>query len=185
MTGAIGRCNAVVPNLPHATDHDRTLRVEELFERHYDALCDLAFLILGDRHLGEEIVMDALVKIFSGWGRIRDVDRADVYLKRTVVNLCRSRIRRKVIERRVNEIAHGRAEDVSHPWDPAVGESARNVWTAVRSLPVRQRACIVLRYAEDLSDEQIGRILDCSPSTVRSQLARARSKLTALLEAER
>jgi RNA polymerase sigma-70 factor (sigma-E family) len=161
---------------------EREERITALFDRHYHRLCGLACAIIGDFDLAEEIVMEAIVKTYTGWGRIRDVDKADVYLRRSVVNLCRSRIRRKVLERRTNETISGWEEETAGRWDQDLHENARLVWEAVRDLPVRQRACIVLFYMEDMSETQIAEIMDCSTATVRSQLSRARTKLRALLD---
>lgn len=159
----------------------RDEQISALFDAHYSRLRDLAYIILGDRNLAEEMVMEAFMKTFTGWGRIRDLDRADAYLRRAVVNLCRSRIRRKVVEARSNAITYRRDERKAPDWDPDVHEESRELWTAVRELPVRQRACIVLRYVEDLPEGDIADILDCSVGTVRSQLSRARRKLEAAL----
>jgi RNA polymerase sigma-70 factor (sigma-E family) len=156
---------------------DRDERVVQLFDRHYTPLCRLAFMILGDAALAEEIVMEAMLKTFTGWGRIRDLDRTDAYLRRTVVNLCRSRIRRKSIEGRVNRESYRRDELKPPSWDPERHETSRLVWEAVKDLPERQRACIVLRYMEDLSDQQIADTLDIAVGTVKSQLSKARVKL--------
>jgi RNA polymerase sigma factor (sigma-70 family) len=90
--------------------------------------------------------------------------------------LCRSRIRRKVIEARVNAAAHGRAGPAPR-WDPEAHETNRLVWAAVRELPERQRACVVLRYYDDLSEARIADVLQCSVGTVKSQLSKARVKL--------
>jgi RNA polymerase sigma-70 factor (sigma-E family) len=159
------------------TRSTRDEQVAVLFDAHYNKLRDLAYVILGDRNLAEEIVMEAFLKTFTGWGRIRDLDRADAYLKRAVVNLCRSKIRRKVVEARSNAVTYRRDECKAPDWDPDIHEESRELWTAVRGLPVRQRACIVLRYVEDLPEGDIAEILDCSVGTVRSQLSRARRKL--------
>ena len=154
----------------------RQRAVEDLFERFYDPMCRLAFVILGDSWLAEEIVMEAMLKTYSGWGRLREPERADVYLRRAVINLCRSRIRRAMIERRAPAAEDRRQSDA----DRVAERDA--VWTAVRSLPERQRACVVLRYYEDMSTEQIAEVLDCSTGTVKSQLHKARSSLARLLE---
>jgi len=158
-------------------DTERDRAIEALFDRHYAPMCRLAYVILGDAALAEEIVMEALIKTFSGWGRIRDVSRADAYLRRAVVNLCRSKIRRKTIEARVNAVSFRRAELKQPDWDPESHETSRLVWSAVRGLPERQRACVVLRYFEDLPEAQIADVLGCSVGTVKSQLSKARSKL--------
>ncbi len=155
---------------------ERDQAVAELFERNYAPMCRLAYVILGDAALGEEIVMEALLKTFNGWRRIRDVDSIDAYLKRIVINLCRSRIRRKMIEARVN--AKTKAEERPRPsWDPESHETGRVVWEAVKGLPERQRACVVLRYFDDLPEAEIASILECSVGTVKSQLSKARAKL--------
>jgi RNA polymerase sigma-70 factor (sigma-E family) len=156
---------------------ERDRAVEALFDRHYAPMCRLAYVILGDAALAEEIVMEALIKTFSGWGRIRDVNRADSYLRKAVVNLCRSKIRRKTIEARVNAVAYRRAELRAPEWDPERHETTRVVWEAVRELPDRQRACVVLRYYEDMPEGQIADTLGCSVGTVKSQLSKARTKL--------
>ncbi|MGH2731018.1 MAG: sigma factor, partial [Actinomycetota bacterium] len=100
------------------SDTERDQEVAALFNRHYTPLCRLAYVILGDTATAEEVVMEALLKTFAGWRRIRDVDRVDAYLRRSVVNLCRSKIRRKVIEGRVNRVSHQRDELKPPSWDP-------------------------------------------------------------------
>lgn len=158
-------------------DAGREREIAALFDRHYAPMCRLAYVILGDAQLAEEIVMDSLVKMFTGWGRIRDLDNVEAYLRRAVVNMCRSKIRRKVIEARVNATVHHRDERRVPDWDPERHETNRLVWQAVRSLPERQRACVVLRYFEDLPEAEIAEALDCSTGTVKSQLFKARAKL--------
>ncbi len=174
-----------VVNPSAVRDVTRSAREEQiagLFDEHYTRLRDLAYVILGDRNFAEEIVMEAFLKTFTGWGRIRDLDRADAYLRRAVVNLSRSKIRRKVVEARSNAITYRRDERKAPDWDPDIHEESRELWTAVRHLPPRQRACIVLRYVEDLPEGEIAEIMDCSVGTVRSQLSRARRKLETSLE---
>lgn len=155
----------------------RDAAVAALFDRHYAPMCRLAYVILGDATLAEEIVMEALLKTFTGWGRLRDVERADAYLRRAVVNLCRSKIRRKAIETRVNATIHHRDERRAPDWDPERHETSRLVWQSVQQLPERQRAAVVLRYFEDLPEAEIADVLQCSVGTVKSQLSKARAKL--------
>ena len=171
--------------MPKRREAERDRDVAALFDQHYDGLCRLAYVILGDAHLAEEIVMEALLKVYTGWGRIRDRSHTDAYLKRAVVNLARSKIRRKVIEARVNAQAAADEDRKPPDWDPQRHETKREVWEAVRALPPRQRACVVLHYEQDLPDAEIAEILDCSVGTVRAQLSRARQKLQAGLMDER
>lgn len=163
----------------------REEEVSALFERHYVPMCRLAYVIVGDAALAEEIVSEAMLKTFTGWRRLRDVAKADAYLRRSVVNLCRSRIRRKAIEGRVNATVHRREERAEPRWSPDRHETSRLVWEAVRTLPERQRACVVLRYFEDLPEAEIAETLGCSRGTVKSQLSKARATLGKKLEEER
>jgi RNA polymerase sigma-70 factor (sigma-E family) len=163
--------------LMERSEHARDRAVAALFDAHYAPMCRLAYVILGDAAVAEEIVMEAMLKTFSGWSRIRDLDAADAYLRRAVINLCRSKIRRKAIEARVNASVHHAQERRRPDWDPEVHETNRIVWTAVLKLPQRQRAAVVLRYFEDLPEAEIADVLECSVGTVKSQLSKARAKL--------
>ena len=159
---------------------DRDQRIGALFDLHYPGLCRLAYLIVGDMREAEEIVMDAFVRTFSSWHRIRNLDRSEAYLRRAVVNLSRTRTRRRRGEERSQIAAFqppsfGRRDDV---------EGDIVVWEAVRQLPYGQRAAVVLRYYEDLPEAQIARLLRCSVGTVKSQLAKARARLAQYLEKE-
>ena len=164
--------------VPADDTNDRDARIRALFEEQYAGLCRLAYLITGDPAHAEELVMDAFLKTFAGWRRIRDLDKADRYLRRAVVNLSRSKNRRRRTEER------SASEDqptlaLSFGDDP---EDARIVWDAVRALPHRQRAAVVLRYYEDLREADIADALGCSVGTVKSQLSKARASLAQDLE---
>ena len=125
--------------------------------------------------------MEALLRTFSGFGRLRDPGKADIYLRRAVINLARSGIRRRLLERRAAAELRDRPRRVEEAWLP---EDATVVWAAVRELPERQRACVVLRYYEDFSEARIAEVLDCSVGTVKSQLSKARAKLAGALRAD-
>ncbi|MDQ4149013.1 MAG: SigE family RNA polymerase sigma factor [Actinomycetota bacterium] len=159
---------------------DRDQRIGDLFEMHYPGLCRLAYLIVGDIGDAEEIVMEAFVRTFASWHRIRDLDRSDAYLRRAVVNLSRTRFRRQ----RGKERQQAAAWQPSSPNRPADIEGDLVVWHAIQQLPHRQRAAVVLRYYEDLSESEIARLLRCSPGTVKSQLAKARARLAQHLQKE-
>jgi RNA polymerase sigma-70 factor (sigma-E family) len=159
---------------------DRDQRIGDLFEIHYPGLCRLAYLIVGNTREAEEIVMDAFVRTFSSWHRIRDLDRSDAYLRRAVVNLSRSRSRR----RRSEERSHAAALQAPTWNREADVEGDIVVWEAVKQLPYRQRAAVVLRYYEDLTETDIARLLRCSVGTVKSQLAKARARLAQHLDKE-
>lgn len=156
-----------------ADSPERDREIAALFDDHYRRLRGLAYLMTGDSARSEEIVMEAFVKAFTGWNRFRSVDNPHAYLRQIVVNLCRSRFRREKVEQRVNALVHRREQMRAEP----ERETHMDLWNAVRKLPDRQRACIVLRYLEDMSEADIAQALDCSTGTVKSQLFKARAHL--------
>ena len=121
--------------------------------------------------------MEAFVKAFSSWSRLRRLDYPPSYLKKIVVNLCRSKLRRRSIEMRVNALVHRRTERDGHGWDTSGSDARLDVWDALARLSPMQRACVALRYFDDMSDRQIAETLDCSVGTVKSHLFRARKTL--------
>jgi len=155
--------------------------VRGLFAAHWVGLCRLAGLILGDFAAAEEVVQEAFMRTCgtpAATARLGELDRSDLYLRTSVVNLCRSRLRRRSVEARVNAITFRRSEthsaDASDRLEP---DEAGRVAAAVRRLPPRQRAAVVLRYYEDLPEADIARALGCSVGTIKSQLAKARASL--------
>lgn len=141
------------------------------------ALTRMAYLLTGDHALAEDLVQDALARAFSRWSRIGAMAAPDAYIRRMIVNEHVSgwrRYRRR--ERLLAELPQVPAAG----WggDLAADQAVRAmVWAAVRELPARQRAALVLRFYEDLPDAQVAVILGCSPATVRSQIARALARL--------
>jgi len=143
-----------------------------LFDTHYRSLCRLAYVLLGDAAQAEDVVQEAFLRTFTGLGRLRDRSRADAYLRRSVVNLSRSRLRRRTVEGRSNAAAHRAA-----PVEDRSARSDLDLVDAVRALPPRQRAAVVLFYYADLSESEVAATLGCSAGTVKSQLAKARAAL--------
>jgi RNA polymerase sigma-70 factor (sigma-E family) len=164
--------------------HRRDRQVAELFDQNYTRLRGLAFVMLGNSALAEEVVMEAFATACASWRRFSRTDWPPAYLRQMVVNLCRSKIRRQRIESRVNVLAHRAEEMRQTPWDPGRSDLHLDLWDAVRRLPERQRACVVLRYLEDLPEAQIAEILQCSIGTVKSQLHRAKQGLEKALGAD-
>lgn len=157
------------------TERDRELAA--LFYEHYDPMRRLAYVMIGDGDAAEEIVMEAFAKALSRWKSFRSVDWPPAYLRQMVVNACRSRMRRKAIENRVNSVIHHRDEQREKSFDVEDHGLGLDVWAAVRSLPDRQRACVVLRYLEGMTEPEIAQTLDVPLGTVKSQLSRGRARL--------
>lgn len=155
-------------------------RMAELYERHIGRSVALAALVGGDPNAAEDIAHEAFIRAAGRLSGLRDASAFDAYLRRTVINLCRARARRAAIERRylgwfVQREAEGSAADA---------EDRDALWGALRSLPHRQRAAVVLRYYEDLSEEQTGDALGCSARAVNALVSRAMATLRTRIEKE-
>jgi RNA polymerase sigma-70 factor (sigma-E family) len=138
----------------------------------WPGLVRLAFGLTGDRWLAEDIAQTALARAYVAWRRVSQADDPDAYVRRILVNTSNRRFRR----RRVTEQPGNLPETLVDGPADLIGERTA-LLAALHQLPPRQRAVIVLRYWQDLSDAQIAAALGCSPGTVRSQLARALAKL--------
>jgi RNA polymerase sigma-70 factor (sigma-E family) len=143
----------------------------EFFASEYSRLCWLGFLLTGSRAEGEELAQEALVRIWWRWrlGR-RPADPAR-YARRVLVNRQRSLLRRAAVEAR----SLARAQPAEVP--PAATERAMVLWEAVQALPPRQRAVLVLRYREDLTEAEVARLLGVPVGTVKSASHRALARL--------
>jgi RNA polymerase sigma-70 factor (sigma-E family) len=130
-----------------------------------------AYLLTQDRGTAEDLLETALAKAWQAWGRIDD--DPEPYVRAVLVNTYTSWWRR----RRRGEVATGELPEVTHP-DPAVGTEDRHaLWQALARLPRRQRAVVVLRYLEDLSEAETARVLGVGVGTVKSQGSRALAAL--------
>lgn len=167
-----------------AKETERDREVAALFYEHYDPMRRLAYVMIGDGDAAEEIVMEAFAKALSRWKSFRNVEWPPAYLRQMVVNACRSRMRRKAIENRVNSFVHHRDEQRERTFDVEDHGLGLDVWAAVRSLPDRQRACVVLRYLEGMTEPEVAETLDVPLGTVKSQLSRARARLAETLGAD-
>ena len=164
-------------------DRDRDRELTTLYLDHHDSLRRLAYVMLGDPSLAEEIVMDAFAKALSRWSLVARAEYPHAYLRQIVVNLCRSKVRRKMLERKVSQL-FDRDEPVVYDPDMSTYGMNIEVWRAVQRLPERQRACVVLRYLDDLTEPEVAQVLDIPVGTVKSQLSRARARLSGWLDAE-
>lgn len=160
---------------------ERGATLTALFDSEYPALRGLAYVLLGDAHVAEEVAMEAFVRAFASWSTVRGLDWPAGYLRRIVINLCRGRMRRQRIESRVNALVTVRKENAATDWDARQSDARLDIWAAVRSLPDRQRSCVVLRYLEDMSDAEVARVLGCSVGSVKTHMHRARLSLSRIL----
>jgi len=143
-------------------------------------LLRMAYAVCGDRQLAEDAVQSVWVSAYRTWPRVRDVESTEAYLRKMVVNQLMSWRRRKswaMASVRVVEPSRASHENgvVEHEL----------VWTAVGQLPPRQRAVIVLRYYEGMSEADIAETLRIRPGTVKSAASAAMARLrSTLIETE-
>jgi RNA polymerase sigma-70 factor (sigma-E family) len=159
--------------------HDEPLAdvLRSLFAAHFRGLVRLATLLGADDP--EDIAQEAFVRLHRSSGRLRDQGSALPYLRRTVVNLSRSRLRHlRVVRRGVPAMP-----DVASAEHTAVlREDHRELIAAVLALPARQREALVLRYWLDLSEVEIADAMGISRGAVKSHAARAIAALERALE---
>jgi RNA polymerase sigma-70 factor (sigma-E family) len=154
--------------------------VTVLYAAHYRSLVRLAALLLRDVATAEEVVQDSFVAMHDGWRRLRDNDKALSYLRQSVVNRSRSVLRHQVV---VDKNAPKPAPDMPSAEQGAIALLERSaVVTALRTLPLRQREALVLRFYGDLSEAQIAATMGISKGAVKSHTARAMTALRSVLE---
>ena len=132
-----------------------------------------AYLLTGSQHAAEDLVQTTLTKLYLAWNRIADRQHVDAYARRALVNEHRSTWRRS--GRRLEVLSEAPPERGHEPREYDGEREA--VWQFVQSLPPRQRAVIVLRYYEDLSEAETADLLGISTGTVKSQASRALAAL--------
>ena len=136
-------------------------------DAHAANLFRTAYLVVGEHQLAEDLVQEALVKTYVAWPRIRDHDKATSYARRVVVTTAISWRRRRSFHERPQQ-----ALPETSAADPVDGVGLRDgLWHELASLPPRQRAAIVLRYYEDLSESRTAEVMGCSVGTVKSQVS--------------
>ncbi|MFC4048988.1 RNA polymerase sigma factor [Actinomadura syzygii] len=162
---------------PDLAERSAETAVTRLYEAHALDLVRLALVMVGDRPTAEDVVQDSFLGLYRRWGRLKDPDKALTYLRSSVLNNCRSVLRRR--GRRLPGVQ-----------DPPVAsaesrvldrEQGREVLDALRRLPHKQRETLVLRFVLDLSEEETAQVMRVSRVTVRSNTSRGRTALERML----
>jgi RNA polymerase sigma-70 factor (sigma-E family) len=135
-------------------------------------LLRFAHVLTGDPHQAADLVQDALERTLLAWPRIIRKDDPEGYVRRAIVNRHVSVWRRLRREQLVADAPESRqfSYDVAPRRDAAL-------WDALATLPPRQRAVLVLRYYEDLSEADCANVLGCSVGTIKSQASKALARL--------
>ncbi|HEY3530421.1 MAG TPA: SigE family RNA polymerase sigma factor [Nocardioides sp.] len=152
---------------------------DDVYAALWPRLVRTAYAVSGDRGLAEDAVQTAFAKAYRSWRRISRLEAPEAYLRRMAIN-------EVLNERRLARRRHEMSS--AEPPERAAGGSTDEalahdeMWRAVSSLPPRQRAVLVLRYYEDLSEQQIADALGCRPGTVKSQASAALASLRTRLD---
>lgn len=149
-----------------------------LYELHAVAMIRLGVVMLGDRAAAEDVVQEAFCGLFRHWARLSDPAKALPYLRSSVLNGCRSALRRR-------RTRHDRPAGGASGWDTTesaeasalLGEEHREVLAALQALPARQREALVLRFYLELDEPEIATVMGVSQGTVKSTTSRALAAL--------
>ena len=144
------------------------------------ALCRTAYLLTGDWQVGEDLVQEALTRTYLRRLRLRSAAALEPYARKVLVSLFLSS-RRRHWHRELpfadlpDQAANGQLDAV---------DDRSGLWPALLALSAQQRAVLVLRYFEDLTEADIAAVLDCSPGAVKTHAARGLGRLRKSMELE-
>ena len=144
-----------------------TTAFSEFVEARSHALLRTAYLMVGDHQLAQDLLQEALIKTLIAWPKLRDPAKVDAYVRRTVVTTAITWRRRRSFHERPVEFL----PEASSPDEVDVLATHEVLIGHLRGLPPRQRAAIVLRYYEDLTEVQTAEIMGCSVGAVKSHVS--------------
>jgi len=126
--------------------------------------------------VAEDLAQEAMLVAYRRWSDVRDLERPELWVRRTCSNLAISQFRRRLVELRATARLAARREPLAH-----LSEPAEEFWVAVRRLPARQGQAAALRYVYDMPLADIAETMGCSDGTVKQHLSRARVALATAL----
>jgi RNA polymerase sigma factor (sigma-70 family) len=165
-------------NLALWPDRDEGGSFEEFYLSELPRLVALA-RGLASAAVAEDLAQEAMLVAYRRWHVVRDLQRPELWVRKTCSNLAISQFRRRVVELRATARLAARRE----PSEP-LSAAAEEFWAAVRRLPSRQGQAAALRYVYDMPLADIAETMGCSEGTVKQHLSRARAALTADLGAD-
>ncbi|UXY24474.1 sigma-70 family RNA polymerase sigma factor [Streptomyces cynarae] len=177
-----GPPEALAPAVSDPAELEREAGVARLFERHYASMLRLAVLLGADDP--ENVVAEAYYQIYRKWRRLKDTEAAEAYLRSTVCNLTRMRIRHLQVARKHEEkpteevVASAESTALLH-------DDQRVLIRALQQLPARQREALVLRHWLGLKEQEIAAAMGISCGSVKTHTARGIAALTQAMEARR
>lgn len=162
---------STTPGAQVGTDTDPRADFDDFVAARSTALLRTAYLLTRDHALAEDLLQTALTKAWFAWHRI--AGEPEPYVRKILVNTFATWWRR----RWNGEHAHADVPDRASSDDHTGVDERHDLWEAMGRLPRRQRAVVVLRFVEDLSEAETARVLGVTPGTVKSQASKALAKL--------
>jgi RNA polymerase sigma-70 factor, ECF subfamily len=158
-----------------------TQEFDGFFRVEYPKLVAVAMGLTGNHETACELAQEALLRCHRSWSRVSTMDVPGAWVRRVLINLATDLHRSRTRARRLPGWAHTTDSVAADSFaDPVVD----GWWTAVRALPDRQRAVVVLHYIEDRSVVDVARVLGIAEGTVKATLAKARSTLARTMTRE-
>jgi len=157
---------------------DREAEYAAFFAASWPRLFRTTYAIAGDRQLTEDALQTAFAQAWAAWPKVSAANDRLAYVRRMAINAALSRHRR-ASSRRESVVAV--LPETEQPSREDAFLSGDQTWQAVQELPPRQRAVVVLRYYEDLTEQEIAEVLGCRPGTVKSQASAALASLRSAL----
>jgi RNA polymerase sigma-70 factor (ECF subfamily) len=166
------------PRRVRGVRNDAALELAQLYATAGPRLVGYLTVLTGSADDAEEIAQDAFAQALRHWSKVRDYDQPTAWLYRVATRLAISRGRRATVARRgLTRLRAVPQDRVEHPVDDRVDLDA-----ALATLPVEQRAVLLLHHVHDLPVKEVARRLGIAEGTVKSRLARARAALHPLLD---
>ena len=155
----------------------------------WPALYRRAYLLSGQHADAEDIAQQTLIRVRRHWGKVRRAASMDAYVLRMVTNAFLSSRRPARASREIVTAVPDHSDGVhgsprSHGWVATDQDPRGEIWPLILGLPGRQRAVLVLRYYEDLSEREIADVLEVTPGTVKSTAHKALANLRTALGRE-
>ncbi|WP_018350115.1 SigE family RNA polymerase sigma factor [Longispora albida] len=163
---------------------------DEFASARLDALLRYAVMLTGDRHLAQDVVQETMIRVQLKWRKVASAGRPEAYVRRMLTNVYldwrRGSWWQRVVfghpDRTPPESTGGARQGgwlgtATQPDHAVLAAERDEMWARLATLPRRQRAAVVLRYYESLTDDEIAEVLDCAVGTVRSSISRALAAL--------
>ena len=159
----------------------RADRLAELYDTHMTSAVRFAYLLGGDKDLAQDLAHDAFLRVGARLGSLRSAEKFPAYLRSTILNAYRSHYRRQQRERAYLDAKRSEAHPAVYGPD---FETRDRMKRALNDLPPRRKAAVVLRYYEDMTEQQTSEVLGCSVGAVKALVARGLKELRIDLEGE-